>query len=276
MSNLFAIVSGLVQGLTEFLPVSSSGHLTILRGFFGLDFEALDGLTFEVMLHLATLAAVVIVYHGDVFTLVCSFFSLVKKLLCRRLSDGLSDGEKFVVRLLLATLPMVLLLPVKDRVEVLYSGVRLTGVMLILNAVMLFLSDRAAKRNYGRLEDMKPKNALAVGFFQLTAALFPGLSRSGTTVTGGLTQGLDRENAVRFSFIMSIPAILGANITELPGLFASPIPSSDVMPLMLGMAAAFLSGLFAIGLLRYIAKRSSFRPFSYYCAALGLIVLIFA
>jgi len=276
MSCLFAIVSGLVQGLTEFLPVSSSGHLTILRGFFGLDLEAYEGLTFEVMLHLATLAAVVIVYRNDVFTLVRSFFSLVKKLLCRRISSGLSDGEKFVVHVLLATLPMVLLLPVKDRVEVLYSGVRLTGVMLIVNAALLFFSDRAAKRGFGKLEDMKPQNAIAVGFFQLTAALFPGLSRSGTTVTGGLIQGLDRESAVRFSFIMSIPAILGANVTELPELVSSPIPSSELLPIVLGMTAAFLSGLLAIGLLRYIAKRSSFRPFSYYCAALGCIVLIFA
>ncbi len=281
MTYLTAILYGLVQGITEFLPVSSSGHLCIFEHFFGMeDFEA-NYFTFNILLHLATLIAVFLVYWRDIFPLIPAFFTLIGKG-CRNLAaviqhkkrSPLSHDEKFVWFVILGTLPLVAAMLFKDSIEVLYDHVRLIGGILIFNGLVLWISDRLAHGQKG-IEEAKPRNALTVGLCQMCAIL-PGLSRSGSTITGGLTQGFSREFAVKFSFILSIPAILGANILEVPTMLHTPVSSGDLGMYVAGMLAAALSGIAAMKLLIYIAKKNNFRIFSYYCVIVGLLTIIFA
>jgi undecaprenyl-diphosphatase len=158
-------------------------------------------------------------------------------------------------------------------VAALSSSVIVVGVILLFNALLLFFSDKMARGNK-TLTDVKPRNALAVGLCQMIAIL-PGLSRSGSTITGGLLQGFDRPLAVKFSFILSIPAILGACVLELPDFFrtASTEGSTQLLIYLAGAAVAALTGVGAMKLLTYISKKSNFRIFSYYCIAAGLFAI---
>jgi len=267
-------MSGLIQGFTEFLPVSSSGHLCLFQNIFAFDGGGESAFTFDVMLHLATLAAVFIVYRSDIYLLMRSVFSLVSKVMGGRIGrDGLDGGERYALSVICATLPMAAAVVIGDFTEALYSDVRFVGCALMLNALVLFVSDRIAYRRRSSSHELKPLASFGVGCFQLCAVI-PGLSRSGMTVTGGLTMGLDRESAVRFSFIMSIPVILCANLFEIPDLIATPIPSCDILPIVCGMAAAFVSGICSMKLLAFVARRASFRGFAVYCAAVGAAAVL--
>ena len=274
MSIVSAIFYGIIQGLTEFLPVSSSGHLSILQNIFGMENMEETRFAFTVLLHFATLAAVFIVYWKDIIPLIPAFFTMIGKLFHGkfRLSSYTND-EKMVIFVILATLPLVPAMLVKKYVEVLYGYTKIIGLILLFNAAVLFVSDMLS-RGHKEIGDVKPRNALVVGLCQM-CALLPGLSRSGSTITGGLTQGFSREFAVKFSFILSIPAILGANILEIPELVSNPVPSGDLAAYAAGMLTALLAGIAAMKLLIYISRRTNFRIFSYYCAAVGVIALIF-
>lgn len=272
MSLLESIIYGIIQGLAEFLPISSSGHLAIFHALFG---EGGDNLAFDVLLHLGTLVAVLLVYRKDVCQLIVSFFTLCGKLFHGKfkLSDY-NPGERFVILVLIATIPLIPAALLDDRVAILSGYLWIVGAILLLNAIMLFFSDRFAKGSKG-LEEATPKNALIVGIGQMFAVL-PGLSRSGTTITVGLTQGFDRTFAVRFSFILSIPAILGACVLELPEFFSTAIRTESPSQLLIyaaGALAAAIVGVCAMKLLELIAKKSTFRVFSYYCAAAGLAAI---
>ncbi len=274
MSIVSAILFGIIQGLTEFLPVSSSGHLAIAHGLFGTANPDTDYFTFDILLHLATLVAVLIVYRKDIFPLVPAFFRLIGKMFRGkfRLSEY-DDHEKMLVYLILATLPLAAAVFLNDKVEALTQYVKIVGGILVVNGVVLFLSDRIGKGNK-ELSEVKPKNALAVGLCQLCAIL-PGLSRSGSTITGGRFCGFTREFAVKFSFILSIPAILGANLFKIPDVIRNPIPSADLPAYGLGMLAAAVTGILAMKLLSYVSKKSNFRIFSLYCVIVGVAAVIF-
>ncbi len=274
MSIIKAIIYGIVQGLTEFLPVSSSGHLAIAQGILGEgDIEA-DHFTFSILLHLATLAAVLIMYRKDIFPLIPAFFRVVGKLFKGKFKlSELDERERMVIYVIIATLPLVAAVFLNDYVEALSSSVKLVGGILIFNGVVLFLSDLISKGNKD-IMDAKPKNALAVGLCQLLA-IFPGLSRSGSTITGGRLCGFSREFAVKFSFILSVPAIIGANIFNIPDVVKNPIPAADIPAYAIGMIAAALTGVAAMKLLTYISQKSNFRIFSYYCVIVGIIAVIF-
>lgn len=272
MNLLESIVYGIIQGLAEFLPISSSGHLAIFHAIFG---GGGDNLAFDVLLHLGTLAAVLLVYRKDVGRLIVSFFTLCGKLLHGKfhLSDY-DPGERFVIMVLVATIPLIPAALLDGAVAALSGYLWIVGAILLLNAVMLFFSDNFAKGSKG-LEEATPKNALIVGLGQMFAVL-PGLSRSGTTITVGLTQGYDRTFAVRFSFILSIPAILGACVLELPEFFSTALKSEEPSQLLIYIAGALTAaivGVCAMKLLELIAKKSTFRIFSYYCAAAGLAAI---
>ena len=195
MSIISAIIYGIIQGLTEFLPVSSSGHLAIAQGIFGGENVEAEHFTFSILLHLATLVAVLIVYRNDVFSLIPAFFRMIGKIFKGKFKlSELDDREKMVVYVIIATLPLVAAVFINDKIEALSSNVKLVGGILIFNGVVLFLSDMIS-RGKKDLSDMKPKNALVVGLCQLLA-VFPGLSRSGSTITGGRLCGFSREFAV--------------------------------------------------------------------------------
>ena len=272
MLLLKAILLGIIQGLCEFLPVSSSGHLALANSLFAMPAEV-DDLALNVLLHLGTLAAVFLVFRKDIWYLIKSFFTLVKKLFGGkfRLADC-SFGERFVILLFIAVLPLIPAAFLSGSIEVLMGYPFIIGIILIVNAAMLYFSEKIGKGDKN-LENVKPTNALIVGLFQVVAIL-PGLSRSGSTITGGLIQGFDRALAVKFSFILSIPAILGAAVFEMPGFFAS-IPNTETMLCYLaGAVAAMLVGIGAIKLITWISQHSTFRIFSYYCFVVGVLAIV--
>ena len=276
MKLLYSILLGIIQGLGEFLPISSSGHLALAQSLFGLE-VADNTLAFNVLLHLGTLLAVFIIFYKDIFELIKAFFSLVGKLFHKKFK--LSDytvHERFVILLFIAVIPLVPAALLSDYVELLSTMPIVVGAILILNGVLLFVSDKFAKGSKS-MEDATPMNALVVGLCQVVAIL-PGLSRSGSTITGGLTQGFSRPLAVKFSFILSIPAILGAAVLELPDLIAETASGSVSGTLWLtylaGALAAMLVGILAIKLVSWISEHATFKGFSYYCFTVGTIALV--
>lgn len=274
LSPLSAVFYGIIQGLTEFLPVSSSGHLSILQNLFGKTDFVTSYFTFDILLHLATLIAVFIIYWRDIFLLVPAFFTMFGKLFKGKFRIAEYDpNERFVIFIIIATLPLFGAVLFKDYIEVLYSSVKIIGLILIFNGAVLFVSDMLSHGNK-TVNETKPHNALIIGLCQMCAIL-PGLSRSGSTITGGLTQGFSREYAVKFSFILSIPAILGANILEIPELLSTPVPRSDILAYVAGMIAAALAGIAAMKLLIYISRHATFRIFSVYCVIVGILAVIF-
>ncbi len=275
MKLLKAIILGIIQGLGEFLPISSSGHLALAHTLLGLD-VAEDSLAFDVLLHLGTLMAVFIIYYKDIFELIKAFFTMLGKLFHGNFKlSAYTVHERFVILLLIAVLPLIPVALISDYVEVLAGYPLVIGGILILNGVMLFVSDRFAKGNKD-LEEVKPHNALVVGLCQAVAALLPGLSRSGSTITGGLTQGFTRSMAVKFSFILSIPAIIGASILELPSLFSEAMDSTTLLIYLAGALTAMIVGILAIKLVSWISKHATFKGFAYYCFAIGTTAIVWA
>ncbi len=268
-----AAFMGFVQGVAEFLPISSSGHLSLFQYFFSVG-DPEQYLQFDIILHFATLIAVFIVYYKDIFPLIPAFFRMMGKVFKGKFKlCEYNENERFVIMVIVATIPLFFAVPFNDYFESLYSHTKIIGCILIFNALVLFISDMMSKGQKD-ITAVKPRNAIVVGLCQM-CALLPGLSRSGSTITGGLTQGFSREFAVKFSFILSIPAILGANILKIPELISNPVPSSDIFAYVLGMVTAALAGIGAMKLLILISKKANFRFFSVYCAIVGLVAVIF-
>lgn len=275
MSILFAVISGLIQGIAEFLPISSSGHLALYQYFFGGGATVSKDLydQFDIILHLATLIAVFIVYYKDIFPLIPAFFRMMGKVFKGKFKLKNADpDERMVLMVIIATVPLVVAAFAGDVLEFVKESAVIMGCILLFNAVMLFVSDSLAKGGVNK-DNVKPKNAIIVGLCQLCAIL-PGLSRSGSTITAALTQRFDREFAVKFSFIMSIPAIIGANIFNIGDILKTPIPSDAVTPIIIGAVVALVSGVASMKVLIYISRKSNFRMFSYYCFAIGLLAII--
>ena len=272
LMNLWeAVFCGIVQGITEFLPVSSSGHLALAHTFFGME-NAEGHLSFDILLHFATLIVVFIVYHKDVFALIPAFFGLPRKLFARKLRwSSMEEAEKMAVLLTLATVPLAGAFFLKEPSELLSAYPAAVGAMLIANGVLLLLADRFSGADGKRL--LSRRGALGVGIFQLFAS-FPGISRSGSTISGGMLFGLSRKSAVKFSFLLSIPAILGANIVNIPEVLATPVESGLLGCYLAGMAAAFVGGFAAIKFLSYISEKEKFGFFAYYCIAVGVTAIL--
>ncbi len=273
MTIFQAIFLGLVQGVTEFLPVSSSGHLSILQNFFGITAEGDSGMLFDVLLHLGTLVSVVLAYREDLLGIWADCRSFVQNLGHPAPGEGQRHpGARTVLMILIATLPLVLVLPVKDAIERLYYSTAFVGFMLILTGAMLYVGDRMSRGRKGGAA-MTVKDALFIGVCQI-AATIPGLSRSGTTITAGLSRGLQRSYAVKFSFLMSIPAVLGANLISLVKALGSGVDLGMLPHCILGMLAAMGSGYLAIGFLRRLVQQGKFGHFAYYCVGMGTIVML--
>ena len=272
MSLFDAIFLGIVQGLAEFLPISSSGHLSVFQNFFGMSQDAADNLFFDVLLHLGTLAAVFVAYWDEIKAIILEGLTMVglRKLPRGQKPDRLS--RRMILFIIAATLPLVVVLPVKDVVDGLYSNTIFIGFAFLVTGTLLFLSDRMTRGN----KDLKSAtivDVLLVGCAQAIAVV-PGLSRSGSTIAAGLSRGFSREFAVKFSFLLSIPAVLGANLLSLIDAFQAGIDWS-LMPMYLaGVITAAVSGYLAIRLLKFITQRGSFGGFCYYCWGAGLVTLI--
>ena len=259
--NIFeAIILGLVQGLTEFIPVSSSGHLVFLHQAFGV---TENGLQFDVALHIGTLAALVVYFYKDIILLIQGIF-------------GRNEYARVAWLIVLATIPAVISgVLLQDSAESAFRSVNLVAINLIIVALIMLAAEWYAKRyqRKTKLEKTKPSQALAVGIAQAVAVI-PGVSRSGSTITTGLFFGLDRVAATRFSFLLGIPITFGAILKVLASDGATQTISNEFGLFAVGIATAFVSGLFAIGfLLKYLAKHT-LAVFAYYRIVLGIFVLL--
>ncbi len=269
-----AIILGIVQGVAEFLPISSSGHLAVLQNLFDLS-AGEDHLFFDVLLHLGTLISICVCYWGDIVAMVREVFIVLRG---GRRADGTPvQGHLGAARLFLmivvGTLPLFLVLPINDKVEELYYITPFIGAALLLTGCMLFVSDKMAPGT--RTErNMRFRDALTIGLCQCVATI-PGLSRSGATITAGIATGLDRTFAMKYSFLLSLPAVLGANLLSfIKAIGEESIEASLIPAYLLGMLAAMLSGIAAISLMKLIAKKSKFGWFAYYCWGAGVLTII--
>jgi undecaprenyl-diphosphatase len=216
--------------------------------------------------------AVVLVYYRDVYNIIKGFFTLMGKLFTGKIKQGINQDERLFLLIFTATLPLTFAVFLTDKVEFISSISWVIGILLILNGIVLYIADKINK-NTVSLESAGIKHSLLVGFVQLLAIL-PGISRSGSTITGGKLAGYNRSDAVKFSFLLSIPAILGANVFELFKLKDNPLPEGSLPAVIGGVAAAVVSGLIAIKLLEYIAKNKKLSVFSLYCGVVGAAVII--
>lgn len=271
-----AILLGIVQGVAEFLPISSSGHLAILQNLFALS-AGEDHLFFDVLLHLGTLISICICYWGDIVAMVREVFIVLRG---GRRADGTSvqgnlGAARLFMMIVVGTLPLFLVLPINDKVEELYYITPFIGVALLLTGCMLFVSDKMTPGKRTE-KNMRFRDALTIGLCQCVATI-PGLSRSGTTITAGIATGLDRNFAMKYSFLMSLPAVLGANLLSfIKAIGEESIDASLIPAYLLGMLAAMLSGIAAISLMKLIAKKSKFGWFAYYCWGAGVLTIIFS
>ncbi len=271
MSILEAVVYGIVQGVAEFLPISSSGHLALAQNFFGTG-SAEEFFGFNILLHFGTLIAVFVMYYKDVWDLIKGFFALCARPFSGRAKSALQFHEKLFLMVCAATAVLVPAALASDYVESLADISWAIGVLLVINGFMLFVSDKLNKGE-NSLENSTVLRTFYIGVFQLFGIL-PGISRSGSTITGGLLNGLNRKDAVRFSFLMSIPAILGANLLELFGSEGSIFADVGVLPCLIGMLAAALSGMLAIKILQFFASKKSFTPFAVYSLIVGVAAIV--
>ena len=269
MSYLQAIILGFVQGVAEFLPISGSGHLKLFEKLLGLPNVETDYIFFDVLLHFSTLIAVVIVYHRVIWDLLREMLAMLH---LRQYRPGeLPDGPKrrMIVLLIFSLLPLVLVLPVRAAMKALGSNYLLVGLMLILTGLVLYICDHLPRGKKDEKE-MNVWDALLVGFAQALAVI-PGLSRSGMTISAGCARGLGRSYAVQFSFLMSIPTILTVVILQLVDALQVGIDAAMLPKYLVGMAVAAVSGVAAVRFLQFIARKSRFSGFSYYCWGAGVI-----
>lgn len=263
-----SIIMGIVQGLTEFLPISSSGHLVIVPHLLGWRFSEQQTFVFDVLVQWGTLLAVVVYYWNDLVHIVIGF---VQALLTRQPFS--TQDARLGWYLILATIPAVVIgLFFKDSVQAAFSSVRATGFFLLLTAGILVLAELIGRRSrtFGKITWV---DALWIGAAQVVS-LFPGVSRSGSTIAGAMTRNLDRPAAARFSFLMSVPVMLGAGTLALRDLAGMSDMAVLIPPLLVGFVTAFIFGYVAIRwLISYLSRHSLF-AFAAYCAIVGLLVIV--
>ncbi len=280
-----AVILGLLQGLTEFLPVSSSGHLEIGKVLLGV--EATDDLLFTTMVHAATVLSTIVVFRKQIWGLLSGFFLGLKNLRIEKNEVGTrilvcNDQTDYLLKLIVSMIPIFVVgVFFKDQVEALFGSIYVVGWALVATALLLFFSDYASRP--GR-KSIFPVNeyrnglsywqALAIGVGQ-SFAVIPGLSRSGTTISTGLICGVKRDEMAQFSFLMVLVPILGETFLELVGgeFGAS---SVGALPLLLGFISAFVSGLFACKVMIALVKRAKLSWFALYCIIVSSCIFIFA
>ena len=268
MSYLTAVLLGLVQGVTEFLPVSSSGHLAIAEQLLNLQGASNVPGFFDVLLHLGTLVAVFIAYWDDIRDMIVEFFAGIGDLAHHSTPNPVPPARRLILLIIVGTLPLFVMVPFRHFFSSLGDNMYFIGGALIFTGILLFVSDRV---HHGRKTEKTATmlDALLVGIGQ-AVALCPGISRSGMTITTGCFAGFERKFAVRFAFLLSIPAVIGANILSLKDAIDAGIDWASVPAYLVGVAVAAYA---CIRLLRYIAEKGRFGAFAYYCWAVGALTL---
>ncbi len=273
MSVFEALIQGVVQGLSEFLPISSSGHLSLLQYFFGISGEA--SASFSILLHFGTLVAVFAAFYKTIWALIVEFFRIFKDIFTGKFSLKNSSPERRMILLLIvAQLPLLIFYFISDFYNSLSadSDIIVEGCCFLLTSVLLFISDRVVKGKK-TAADMSYKDALIIGTVQGIAPL-PGLSRSGSTISTGLMCGLTREYAVSFSFIMGIPPVLMANLLEIKDILGGEVDGAaaplEPMQSIIGIVVAAVVGFASIKMVNYLVKKDKFTIFAWYTLFLGL------
>lgn len=272
MSVWTAALLGLVQGVAEFLPISSSGHLSIINNLFNLSEIQNGHLFFDVLLHLATLISILIVYWHDIVQMVHEALAFINVGPLAGQRQERYPAARMFFMIIIATLPLFLILPVRKQIETLYYQNVFIGVAIILTGCMLYVADKMIPGKKTE-RTMTISDALIIGLCQCVATI-PGLSRSGTTITAGIACGLRREYAVRFSFLMSIPAVLGANILSIADAVRAGIDWASIPAYLVGMVIALISGIVSINFIRYISAKGKFGGFAYYCWVVGVLAIV--
>lgn len=265
---LNALLVGIVQGLTEFLPVSSSGHLVISQHLLKVE---MPGLTFEILLHFGTLISVFWVFRKRLLSIIMSFVTLFSK---NEWSKFSSSGDRwFGFLLLVGSIPTAILgILLKDHVEQAFTNTFFVGVALLFTGVLLWIADvmPGGQRDINKTGII---DALLIGTFQ-GLAVFPGISRSGSTISGALFRGMDKKTAAEYSFLLSVPAIAGATLLEVVDLFRATEVAHDWLFYLVGLVAAAGAGIFAINIFIKMLVRNKLRYFSIYVWIAGLLVII--
>lgn len=282
-----AIVMGIIQGLAEFLPVSSSGHLAIFKHILNIDFET-GGIVFDVMLHMGTLLAIFIAFWSDIkelifegFCIVVDCFANTKRFLGNLFAKRKkpyrnivnTPYRRFIMLVIVSTIPTGIIgIVFNDLIEQASSTLIMPGVCLIVTAILLHIADNAIIGNKDA-EDVSYKEAGLVGLAQGFATL-PGLSRSGTTITACRVLGFDKNFAVKYSFIMSIPAVLGAAVLELGDFSLAGLGVTTLVNYLIGTIVSAVVGYICIKTMLVIVRKKTFRGFSYYCLLVGAIAIV--
>lgn len=287
MTLVNSIILGLIQGLAEFLPISSSGHLAILKEILNVD----AGIVFDVMLHLGTLLAVFAAFWTDIRKLFVEGILIIRDffvnifIFFRNIGKKKGEGidyvdvvgtpyRKFVMLVIVSTIPTGILgVVLKDIVEVASTSLIVVGICLIVTAVLLWISDKciAGKK---RPRQIRYSEAGIIGVVQGLATL-PGISRSGSTITACLLCGFDRNFAIKYSFIMSIPAVLGAVVLELGEFFSMSVTRPELINYIIGTAIAAVVGYICIKTMLVVVRGKKLKGFSYYCLIAGMFAIIY-
>lgn len=276
MSWIEGIILGLIQGLTEFLPVSSSGHLLFAREILGVDLPSDDDfLSFEVIVHAATVLATIVVFRKQIWDLIKGLFAF-----------KYNDQTDYVLKIAVSMIPVFVVgMFFKDAVTSLFHGLSVVGIALLVTSCLLFMSDllsAGAEQRIASRPQGEPQNGISylqafiVGLAQAVAVI-PGLSRSGTTISTGLLCGVKRDVMAQFSFLMVLAPILGEALLDvMKGGFSDSAAGIGTLPLVLGFLTAFLSGLFACRVMIALVRKASLRWFAIYCALMSVVVMFFA
>ena len=286
MTIVQAIILGVIQGLTEFLPVSSSGHLAIMKNILRVDLET--GALYDVLLHVATLVAICIVMRKDIAKLILEFISIVRDVFTNFLIfiDRITHKDdqyyikimtsayrRFVVLIIVSSIPTAIIgFLLNDIIETVENELLVPGICLIATAVIILISDFLADGTK-KPKDATVYDAFAIGTAQGIATL-PGLSRSGTTITACILCGFDRKFAVKYSFIMSMPAIFGALILKLSKISSETVTGGDIAVYIVGMVIAAVVGYFALIFTTKLVQKKSFKYFAFYCFGIGVVSII--
>ncbi len=282
MEILKAIILGIVQGATEFLPISSSGHLSVIQHFMNISGEGSLALT--VFLHIGTLFAVAFVYYKTFIELIKELGLTIKDIFTGKFTlKDLTPERHMLYMMILSCVPLLLILvPVGNDMRVKdvassFSGdndIVLEGICFLITAALLLLGTRKARKNKNPLDSVNPKSALAVGFAQFVAACMPGVSRSGSTISTGMICGVDKDYMVRYSFVLGTPAVLAASLMEFKDLFEGGDVAMQPLPIVIGIIVAAIVGVLSIKLLEMLVKTDKFKFFGYYCLVIGVIVVV--
>ncbi|MFC4402694.1 undecaprenyl-diphosphate phosphatase [Gracilibacillus xinjiangensis] len=258
-------VLGLVQGITEPIPISSSGHLVIFRELFGIKAE---GLSFEIFVNFASLLAVLVIYRNDIVRLVINGAKYIGK----KDTEAKSDFN-FIIYLIIATIPVgVIGVLFGDEIGDALSNTKVVGITLLITAIAVWvIRNLRGRKNDG---DLSIKDAIIVGLAQ-TVAVTPGISRSGATIVGSMLVGMKQETALRFSFLLYIPVSLGTGLLEIPEIISDPNIDTLLIPYIIAFLTSFIATYFALKWLMNIMAKGNLKYFSYYCVIVGILVILF-